>query len=132
MLILRSPGDPCDEVRESVALQEGVGVDRDQQRRRHHGQGRVQGSVLARLRLDDSAEVQAEACSRFLGPFGCEVGRAVVGEEDRRGPGYERSAIRSSVRTIASSSFLAAITSVTGGHSPSAHEPGGGPRAGGR
>ena len=61
MLVLRAARDARDEVRERVALQEGVGVDRDHERRVIARERRVQRPVLARLGLEDPPVVQAQA-----------------------------------------------------------------------
>ena len=87
--------------------------------------------MLARLGLEDPAVAQPEPRRRRTGQLRGAVGRVVVGQHDLDRPAGRRgSRCAPASATIASSSFQAAITIVTGGHSPSGHPPRGADRVG--
>ena len=63
-------------------MQQGVRVDRHDQRRGDRGQGGVQRAVFARFRLEDPAIPQAEPRRRRTRALGRVVGRVVVRQQD--------------------------------------------------
>ena len=83
--------------------------------------------VLARLGFEEAPVVEPQPQCRFFGKSGGAVGRVVVGQDD-----LDRALIGElgdplQGRHDRSSSFQAAITTVTAGQSPSGQSPRGGP-----
>ncbi len=83
MLVLRARGDAGDEVAQRVALEVGVGIERDDDRCLDFVEGAVERSPLALLGLENAPVVEPEACSHLLGALRRSVARVVVGEDDR-------------------------------------------------
>ena len=77
---------PADQILQSVRVQEGVGVDGDDDRGLDALQRPVQRPPLSRLRLEDAPQLQTAAPRRLLGDLGGAVGRVVVGEDRRERP----------------------------------------------
>ncbi len=82
MLALRCAREANHESRQRLRLQMGVGIDRHDERRRHGREGRIQGVVLALLRLEDTSVVEREAITRRVREQRGVVGRVVVGDDD--------------------------------------------------
>ena len=82
VLPLRCAGNANDQSCERLRVQMRVGIDRDHERRRHHGEGCVQCVVLALLRLDDPSIREPEALTGRVRESRGVVGRVVVRDDD--------------------------------------------------
>jgi hypothetical protein len=82
VLFLRCGRNAGDQVRKRFALEEGVSIDGDNERRRDPSERPVQRPVLPRFGLEEAPVIQAEASRSFLRSLGRTVGRVVVGQHD--------------------------------------------------
>jgi hypothetical protein len=82
VLTLRRVRKPGNQVAQRLALQERVGVDRDDDRGRHAREHGIEREVLARTRFEDAPVAQAESPRRGSGDLRGAIRRVVVGQDD--------------------------------------------------
>ncbi len=82
MLVLRAARDAGHQKRECVLVEQGVGVDGHQKRRRHASEGGVECVVLAGDGLEHVPIVEAVPPRRPLRELGGAIGRVVISEYD--------------------------------------------------